>query len=165
MVAVHSLSKRSNLAGLRVGFYAGDPDLVTYLAAVRKHAGLMVPGPVQAAATVALDDDAHVDDQRARYRRRLQVLASALTAAAIPAAVPAGGFYLWVAVPAAMAADTGGRDASWRLAEHLAATAGMVVSPGVFYGDAGGGYVRIAVVADDERIDRVAGRLGGGRDR
>ncbi|MDQ4088998.1 MAG: aminotransferase class I/II-fold pyridoxal phosphate-dependent enzyme, partial [Actinomycetota bacterium] len=71
VLAVHSLSKRSNLAGLRVGFYAGDGDLVHYLSEVRKHAGFMVPGPVQAAAAVALDDDAHVDEQRERYLERL----------------------------------------------------------------------------------------------
>ena len=75
MVAVHSLSKRSNLAGVRAGFYAGDRDLVTYLLDVRRHAGLMVPGPVQAGAVVALDDDAHVDEQRVRYRERLAFLA------------------------------------------------------------------------------------------
>ncbi len=69
VLAVHSLSKRSNLAGVRAGFYAGDAELVEYLREVRKHAGLMVPGPVQAAAVAAWADDAHVDEQRPRYRR------------------------------------------------------------------------------------------------
>ena len=72
VVAVHSLSKRSNLAGVRVGFYAGDPELVDYLQQVRKHVGMMVPGPAQAAGVVALDDDDHVAEQRERYRRRLE---------------------------------------------------------------------------------------------
>ena len=72
VLAVHSLSKRSNLAGLRAGFYAGDPALVHYLSEVRKHAGAMVPGPVQAAATVALGDDVHVDAQRERYAERIE---------------------------------------------------------------------------------------------
>ena len=72
---MHSLSKRSNLAGARVGFYAGDPDLVDYLREVRKHVGMMVPGPAQAAGVAALDDDDHVDVQRDRYRRRLERLA------------------------------------------------------------------------------------------
>jgi aspartate/methionine/tyrosine aminotransferase len=78
VVAVHSLSKRSNLAGLRVGFYAGDPELVTYLSEVRKHVGMMVPGPAQAAGVAALNDDAHVDEQRDRYRRRLEDFAKVL---------------------------------------------------------------------------------------
>ena len=99
VVAVHSLSKRSNLAGVRVGFYAGDADARRYLAEVRKHAGLMVPGPVQAAAVVALDDDAHVDAQRDRYRRRLERLAEILRGAGLDADLPAGSFYLWVPVP------------------------------------------------------------------
>ena len=78
VLAVHSLSKRSNMAGLRAGFVAGDPDLVAYLGEVRKHAGLMVPGPVQAAAAAALADDTHVDEQRSRYSRRRRRLVPAL---------------------------------------------------------------------------------------
>jgi aspartate/methionine/tyrosine aminotransferase len=72
VVAVHSLSKRSNLAGLRVGAYAGDPAIVHYLSEVRKHVGMMVPGPAQAAGVAALDDDGHVTEQRNVYRRRLE---------------------------------------------------------------------------------------------
>jgi aspartate/methionine/tyrosine aminotransferase len=97
VLAVHSLSKRSNLAGVRSGFYAGDADLVHYLREVRKHAGFMVPGPVQAASVAALDDDAHVDAQRERYRRRLERCAALLRAAyGIEVSMPGGGFYLWV---------------------------------------------------------------------
>ena len=99
VVAVHSLSKRSNLAGVRAGFFAGDPELVGYLADVRRHAGLMVPGPVQAGAVVAFGDDVHVDEQRARYRERLNFLAGGLDGVGLPAPMPAGGFYLWVPVP------------------------------------------------------------------
>jgi succinyldiaminopimelate transaminase len=151
VLAVHSLSKRSNLAGVRAGFYAGDPDLVHYLSEVRKHAGFMVPGPVQAAGVVAFGDDRHVDEQRDRYRRRLERLAAVLTAAGIDCPLPAGAFYLWVPAP--------GGDA-WALARRLAAEAGAVVSPGEFYGPAGAGHVRIAVVHPDEKIDLVARRLG-----
>ena len=97
VLAVHSLSKRSNLAGLRVGFYAGDPDLVHYLSEVRKHAGFMVPGPVQAAAAVALDDDAHVDVQRERYLERLWYFADVLRAEGAKVDLPGGSFYLWAA--------------------------------------------------------------------
>ena len=119
VVAVHSLSKRSNMAGVRVGFYAGDPDLVGYLLDVRRHAGLMVPGPVQAGAVVAFADDAHVVVQRARYRERLEYLAAVLGAAGCPASMPAGGFYLWVRVPErwpdawALAGDLASRPGCW----------------------------------------------------
>jgi succinyldiaminopimelate transaminase len=150
VVAVHSLSKRSNLAGARVGFYTGDPDLVRYLAEVRKHAGFMVPGPVQAAGAVAFADDAHVDEQRSRYLARLHLMVEALAQAGIAAHRPAGTFYLWVEAP--------GGDA-WGLAQRLAAEGGTLVSPGEFYGPASTDHVRIAVVAPDDRIALVAERL------
>jgi aspartate/methionine/tyrosine aminotransferase len=151
VLALHSLSKRSNLAGIRVGFYAGDRELVHYLAELRKHAGFMVPGPVQAAAAAAFADDSHVDEQRDRYRRRLDLLARALRALDVDCPVPAGSFYLWAPAP--------GGDA-WALAGRLAAQGGAVVSPGEFYGEAGSGYVRIAVVQPDDRLELVAHRLG-----
>jgi aspartate/methionine/tyrosine aminotransferase len=131
VVAVHSLSKRSNLAGLRVGFYGGDADIVGYLREVRKHVGMLVPGPAQAAAVVALGDDAHVEVQRGRYRHRLERL------------------YLW------FDAHDG-----WAFAERLAAEGGALVSPGDFYGDGGVHNVRAAVVQPDERIELIAQRLG-----
>ena len=150
VVAVHSLSKRSNLAGTRVGFYAGDPELVEYLREVRKHVGMMVPGPAQAAAVVALDDDEHVAVQRERYLSRLRRVASVLGEwAQIDIALPDGGFYLWF-----HAGD------AWAFTERLAREGGALVSPGEFYGAAGAEYVRVAVVQPDERIDLVAQRLG-----
>lgn len=152
VVAVHSLSKRSNLAGVRAGFFAGDPALVRYLRDVRQHAGLMVPGPVQAAAAVALADETHVEEQRERYRERLAFLASTLTAAGIPTVLPAGGFYLWPSVPERW---TDG----WALADALAKVGGMLVSPGDLYGPPGAGHVRIAVVQPMERLELVAERL------
>jgi succinyldiaminopimelate transaminase len=151
VVAVHSLSKRSNLAGARAGFYAGDPELVHYLSEVRKHMGLMVPGPVQAAAVVAFGDDAHVDAQRAVYRARLDRMAALLAGIGIAAPQPAGGFYLWVAAP--------GGDA-WALTHELAEKAGILVAPGEFYGAAGAGHIRIALVQPDAQLDLVAARLG-----
>jgi len=151
LVAVHSLSKRSNLAGARAGVYAGDRDLVHYLSEVRKHAGFMVAGPVQAAAVAAWGDDVHVDDQRARYRRRLDRLAAILDAWGLEVALPDGAFYLWIAAP--------GGDA-WSLARRLAEEAGVLASPGEFYGPAGSAYVRLAVVRPDEQIELVARRLG-----
>ena len=149
VVAVHSLSKRSNLAGLRVGFYAGDADLVHYLREVRKHAGLMVPGPAQAAAVAALDDDEHVDEQRARYHERLTLLIDVLSEwSGSRVTMPDGAFYLWIPV-----------DDGWAFAERLALDGGALVSPGEFYGPDGTGFVRVAVVQPDERIERVAERL------
>ena len=151
VLAVHSLSKRSNLAGVRAGFYAGDRELVRYLSEVRKHAGFMVPGPVQEAAVVAFGDDAHVDEQRARYLRRLDLMAAALGGLGVSCPRPAGAFYLWAPAP--------GGDA-WALARELATRGGAVVSPGEFYGPAGAGFVRIAVVQPDDRLALVASRLG-----
>jgi succinyldiaminopimelate transaminase len=151
VLAVHSLSKRSNLAGARAGFYAGDPDLVHYLSEVRKHAGFMVPGPVQAAAVAAFGDDAHVDRQRAVYQRRLSLLATMLGALDVVCPLPAGAFYLWAPAP--------GGDA-WGLAKRLAVEAGVVTSPGEFYGPAGSGHVRIAAVQPDDRLELAAARLG-----
>lgn len=161
VIALHSLSKRSNLAGIRVGFYAGDASLVEYLAEVRKHAGLMVPGPVQSAAVVAWEDDTHVAEQRQRYRRRLDRLAEILRGAGLEVELPAGGFYLWVPVPAWADARgaTEGRPGAWVLTTALAEAAGMLVSPGEFYGAQAAGFVRIAVVQPDERIELVAARL------
>lgn len=150
VVAVHSLSKRSNFAGARAGYYAGDPEIVHYLREVRKHAGLMVPGPVQAAAAVALDDDEHVVEQRGRYLERLTRMARVLSGwSGSEVALPAGAFYLW------MAADDG-----WELTRRLAHDAGALVSPGEFYGAEGAGFVRVAVVQPDDKIDLVVDRLG-----
>ena len=150
LLAVHSLSKRSNLAGARVGFYAGDPDLVGYLSEVRKHAGFMPSGPEQAAGALAWSDDAHVEEQRGRYRTRLDLLADALRSAGLSVTDPEGAFYLWVAAP--------GGDA-WGLAERLAVECGALVSPGEFYGDQAAGHVRIAAVQPTERIRALADRL------
>jgi succinyldiaminopimelate transaminase len=150
VLAVHSLSKRSNLAGLRVGFYAGDPDLVAYLGQLRKHAGFMVPGPVQEVAAVALDDDAHAVAQRETYRRRLDVVVAALAVAGLPTPFPDGAFYLWVPAP-----DGDGT----ALARRLAEGAGVLATPGATYGPEGAGHVRLALVVPDERIAALATRL------
>ncbi len=150
VLAVHSLSKRSNLAGARAGFYAGDAELVHYLSELRKHAGFMVPGPVQAAAVAAWSDDDHVEAQRARYRARLERFAAVLGTIGVEAPLPRGGFYLWVPAP--------GGDA-WALVHRLATEGGALVSPGEFYGPEGAGFVRVAVVQPDDRLELVARRL------
>lgn len=150
VVAVHSLSKRSNMAGVRAGFFAGDRDLVHWLREIRKHAGNMVPGPVQAAAIAAWADDEHVDLQRSIYAERLELAASMLRATGLSVSLPGGAFYLWVEAPDGNA---------WALTERLARDGGAIVSPGEFYGEAGAGHVRIAVVQPTERIALVADRL------
>ena len=151
VLAVHSLSKRSNLAGVRAGFYVGDADLVRYLSELRKHAGFMVPGPVQAAAVAAWADDVHVDDQRRRYWGRLEQLAAALGSIGIETPLPAGAFYLWSPAPDGDA---------WALARLLADRGGVLVSPGEFYGPDGATFIRLAAVQSDEQIARVVERLG-----
>ncbi len=151
VIAVHSLSKRSNLAGLRVGVYAGDAELVHYLREVRKHAGFMVPGPAQAAAAVAFDDDDHVVEQRDRYLRRLERLRALFAGLGLDVPLPGGAFYLWVPAP--------GGDA-WGLASRLAREVGMIVSPGEFYGGSRPGFVRVAVVQPDASIDLLEHRAG-----
>ena len=151
VLAVHSLSKRSNLAGLRAGFYAGDPELVHYLSEVRKHAGFMVPGPVQAAAVVALDDDLHVDEQRERYLERLWFFADVLRAEGAKVDLPGGSFYLWAEAPDGDA---------WGFTNDLAVRGGVLVSPGDLYGPNGAGHVRVALVQPMDRLRLVAERLG-----
>ena len=150
VVAVHSLSKRSNFAGARVGFYAGDSDLVHFLSEVRKHAGFMVPGPMQLAGAVAWADDDHVEVQRTRYLERLEALAVGLRSFGLDVVLPGGAFYLWIAAP--------GGDA-WSLAGELARRGGLLVSPGEFYGPAGSGHARVAAVQPLERIDLGLRRL------
>jgi len=150
VLAVHSLSKRSNLAGIRAGFYAGDGDLVRYLSELRKHAGFMVPGPVQAAAIAAWNDQAHVDVQRDRYLTRLELFRSILHSIDVEAPMPGGAFYLWAPAP---------DGDSWALVNRLAAEGGALVSPGEFYGPEGEGFVRVAVVQPNDRLELVAQRL------
>lgn len=148
LLAVHSLSKRSNAAGYRAGFVAGDPAVVQPLLAVRKHAGLMVPTPVQAAMVALLGDQSHVDEQRVRYRQRRALLRPALVAAGYRIEHSEGSLYLWC---------TRGEDCRASV-DHLAGL-GILVAPGDFYGEAGREFVRIALTATDERVAAAARRL------
>jgi succinyldiaminopimelate transaminase len=150
VLAVHSISKRSNLAGLRAGFYAGDPATVAFLRSVRQHAGFMIAGPVQAAVAVAYRDDEHVNVQRSVYRARLEMTSNALKSLDIDVAMPDGAFYLWFSKE--------GMD-GWELAALLAEKSGLIVSPGDLYGAAGANFVRLAVVQPDDRMALAASRL------
>jgi succinyldiaminopimelate transaminase len=149
LLAVHSLSKSSNLAGYRAGFVAGDPVLVRGLLEIRRHAGLIMPRPVQAAMTVALSDDEHVAEQRERYRRRRALLLPALVAAGFTVDHSEAGLYLWARRPD-MAADK---------TVACLADRGILVAPGTFYGPTGDQHVRIALTATDERIAAAVTRL------
>jgi len=152
VLAMHSLSKRSNLAGMRVGFYAGDPDLVSYLVETRKHAGLMAPVPMQAAAVAALGDDDHVAVQRARYQERRSLAIEALAPLGL---VHDGGpclFYLWLR-------RASGADDGWEIAAQLAHAAGLLVAPGDLYGPSGADHVRLALVQPRERFELAFSRL------
>ncbi|WP_221245767.1 succinyldiaminopimelate transaminase [Actinoplanes campanulatus] len=148
VLAVHSLSKRSNLAGYRAGFVGGDPALVAELLAVRKHAGMIVPAPVQAAMIAALTDETHVADQRARYAARRDTLRTALTKAGFEISHSEAGLYLWAT-----------RDEDcWATVDRLARR-GILAAPGAFYGPAAARHVRIAMTATDERVAAAADRL------
>jgi succinyldiaminopimelate transaminase len=148
ILAVHSLSKRSNLAGYRCAFVAGDPALVGELLAVRKNLGLIMPGPQQAAMKAALDDDAHALDQHARYAARRAKLREALESAGFRIDHSEASLYLWAT-----------RDEDcWDTVAWLA-DRGILVAPGAFYGRAGSRHVRVAFTATDERVDAVLARL------
>lgn len=149
LLAAYSLSKQSNLAGYRAAFLAGDPVLVARLLEVRKHMGLMVPGPVQDAMAVALGDDEHVLTQRERYRRRRQVLRAAFEQAGYVVDGSAAGLYLWLR-------PEGDQEGCWATAADLAQL-GILVAPGEFYGDRW--HVRAALTASDERIGQAVARL------
>lgn len=164
LLAVYSLSKQSNMAGYRAAFVAGDPALIGRLLEIRKHAGMMVPGPVQQAMIAALADDTHVALQRAVYGRRRQQLRSALENAGYRIEHSEGGLYLWTTRDGVH--EDGGGDADpatptsthWPLVSELA-DLGILVAPGSFYGSAGGRHVRISLTATDERINAAARRL------
>jgi succinyldiaminopimelate transaminase len=148
LLAVHSLSKTSSLAGYRAGFVAGDPAVVAELLAVRKHAGMMVPTPIQAAMVAALDDDPHEVVQRERYERRRALLLPALQSAGLTVDNSEAGLYLWA---------TRGEPCRDTLA--WLAQLGILVAPGEFYGPRGSRHVRVALTATDERISAAVQRL------
>lgn len=148
LLAVYSTSKQSNLAGYRAAFVAGDPILVRRVLEVRKHAGMIVPAPVQSALAAAVSDDAHVAEQRARYAARRDVLLPAVQAFGLRVEDSAAGLYLWAT------ADEPAATTLRRLSDR-----GVLVAPGTFYGAAGAHHVRIALTATDAQIAAAAARL------
>lgn len=148
ILTAYSLSKQSNLAGYRAAFVAGDAKLIAQLTNIRKHAGMMQPGPVQAAMVVALGDDAHVAAQKELYRARRELLIPALNSAGYRVDHSEAGLYLWV---------TEGVDA-WASIDKLAGL-GIIAGPGVFYGDFYPNHVRLSLTETDERIAEAARRL------
>jgi succinyldiaminopimelate transaminase len=148
LLAVHSLSKRSNFAGYRGAFLVGDPAVVAELLAVRKHAGMIVPQPVQAAMIAALDDRAHAVEQKQRYARRRASLRAAFEGAGFRIHHSEASLYLWATRS----------EPCWDTVGDLAKR-GILVAPGEFYGPSGHQFVRIAFTATDERVTSATHRL------
>jgi succinyldiaminopimelate transaminase len=148
ILAVHSLSKRSNLAGYRGSFIAGDPKLIGQLLEVRKHIGMMVPLPIQKATAIALSDEVHVTEQAQRYRARRKSLRTAIEALGFKVEHSDAGLYLWCTR----------LESDWDTVSWFA-DKGILVTPGSFYGDQGAKHVRIALTASDEKITEAANRL------
>lgn len=148
VLAIYSLSKQSNLAGYRAGFAAGDAQLIAELLAVRKQVGLVPPAPVQSAMIAALGDDAHVAEQRERYRSRRAALRAALESAGFRIDHSEAGLYLW--------ATLGEND--WTTVARMA-DLGILCAPGSYYGEFGSAHVRFAVTTTDERIEAAVSRL------
>jgi aspartate/methionine/tyrosine aminotransferase len=147
LLAIYSLSKQSNLAGYRAALAGGDENLIQGLINLRKHAGLIVPSPIQAAMVLALGDYSHVAKQKKLYRNRIQILSEALLSAGFSVSDCQGGLYLWVEVKDTFEA------VDWF------SKLGILVGPGEFYGQAGRGHIRISATASDEDVQRASRRL------
>ena len=147
-IALHSLSKRSNLAGDRAAFALGDRAIIKRLLEIRKHVGLMVPLPVQRAMTVALQDEDHVRAQAERYRSRRKVLSQVLIKAGFEIEFSESGLYIWCTR----------NEQDWDSVAWFA-DLGIIVTPGHFYGESGANHVRIALTATDENIQEAASRI------
>jgi aspartate/methionine/tyrosine aminotransferase len=148
ILAVHSLSKRSNMAGYRAAFVVGDTQVIARLREVRKHAGMIVPLPVQQAMIAALSDDEHVVQQRTRYNSRREILSPALEALGFQIEESRAGLYIWCTR----------NESDWDSVSFLA-NCGVLVTPGSFYGEKGARYIRVALTATDEDISSACERL------
>jgi len=148
LLAVHSMSKRSNLAGYRAGLVVGDSEIIAKIREVRKHAGMILPLPIQRAMTAALGDEVHVAEQASRYAARREVLSTALLKAGFQIDFSTAGLYIWC---------TRNED-SWKSVSWLA-DLGILTTPGIFYGEAGAKHIRIAMTATDVQIADAAARI------
>ncbi len=150
ILAVHSLSKRSNMAGYRGAFIAGDPELISRLLEIRKHMGMMAPLPIQKAVAIALSDERHVEVQAEKYRARRRILSKSLVNAGFAIEHSNAGLYIWCTR----------NEEDWVTVGWFA-DRGIIVTPGHFYGDKGNRFVRIALTATDDHISDAAQRIGG----
>lgn len=148
VLALHSLSKQGNMAGYRAAFMAGDATLIDTLLQVRKHLGLMVPGPIQHAVASALADTDSVVAQRAKYSYRRQLLRDAFEAAGFRIDHSEAGLYVW-----ATRDEPADESVAW------CAARGVLVTPGHFYGEAGQHHIRVALTVSDQDAEAVFGRL------
>lgn len=148
ILAVHSLSKRSSMAGYRGAFLIGDQKLIARVREIRKHAGMMVPLPIQRAMTIALTDELHVAEQRARYNARREKLVPALKAAGFEIEYSNAGLYIWCTR----------KESDWDSVSWLA-NLGILATPGNFYGELGKSHIRIAMTASDLQIAAAAARI------
>ncbi|MDR2565865.1 MAG: succinyldiaminopimelate transaminase [Bifidobacteriaceae bacterium] len=152
LLALYSLSKQSNAAGYRAAWLAGDPALIARIAGLRKHMGMMMPAPVQAAMVAALEDQGHVAAQREAYGRRRRILMGAVREAGYQLEGSGAGLYLWFTTPE--------RQDCWQTVADLAGL-GILVAPGAFYGEAGQAFVRMALTGSDRDVAEAAARLAG----
>jgi len=148
ILGVYSLSKRSSMAGYRAAFIVGDPQLIAKILEVRKHAGMMVPLPVQKAMVAALSDVTHVAEQRARYNASRATLVPALVAAGFTIENSEAGLYIWATR----------NENCWDSVAWLA-DCGIIATPGIFYGELGSRHIRIAMTATDIQIADAARRI------
>ena len=148
LLGVYSLSKRSNMAGYRAGLVVGDSALIAKIREVRKHAGMILSAPVQAAMIAALGDEKHVQVQAERYARRRSVLRPALESLGFKVEHTEAGLYIWC---------SRGEPAMDSVA--FLADRGVLVTPGHFYGEAGAQFIRVALTATDDEIMRAASRM------
>jgi len=148
ILAVHSLSKRSSMAGYRAGFLIGDSDLISRIREIRKHSGMIVPLPIQNAMTVALGDELHVAKQRDLYNARRERLRPAIERVGFRIEESKAGLYIWCTRD-----ETDWDSIAW-LAEL-----GILATPGHFYGEKGARHIRIALTATDSHIDAAIHRL------